>query len=218
MTIAQMGGAIEHWLGFQDKIGRSFMMNEDALKYPLSDYLVNDGGIDITSIELEYPHPNFSHRLVDLAVIDRKTKGLNHAFELKIANTTTRAQTGRQRIFDDIMRLHLARSSAAKDCYFIITGKAAHFQRDFRDFTTKTGLAFYRKWFAFAKGQRVAFNVATETDTNYQPIYQTFLNEYSANYKGTGLTLPNQITITCEFITAYKQQFVPYLAGIWSVS
>jgi hypothetical protein len=37
MTIANMGGAIEHWLGFQDKIGRSFMMNEDALKYPLAD-------------------------------------------------------------------------------------------------------------------------------------------------------------------------------------
>lgn len=30
MNISNMGGAIEHWLGFQDKIGRSFMMNEDA--------------------------------------------------------------------------------------------------------------------------------------------------------------------------------------------
>ena len=29
MKISNMGGALEHWLGFQDKIGRSFMMNED---------------------------------------------------------------------------------------------------------------------------------------------------------------------------------------------
>lgn len=58
MLVENMGGAIEHWLGFQEKIGRSFMMNEDALKYPLSDYLVNDGNVDIKSVNLEKPHPN----------------------------------------------------------------------------------------------------------------------------------------------------------------
>jgi hypothetical protein len=68
ITIKNMGGAIEHWLGFQDKIGRSFMMNEDALKYPLSDYLVNEGGLDINAIELEYPHPILLNRRIDLAV------------------------------------------------------------------------------------------------------------------------------------------------------
>ena len=59
-----MGGAIEHWLGFQDKIGRAFMMNEDALKYPLSDYLVNGGGIHINTIELCTHHiPVGKHKI-----------------------------------------------------------------------------------------------------------------------------------------------------------
>ena len=52
MNISNMCGAIEHWLGFQDKIGRSFMINEDTLKYPLADYLVNDGNIDVKNIKL----------------------------------------------------------------------------------------------------------------------------------------------------------------------
>jgi hypothetical protein len=36
---------IEHWLWFQNKIDRSFMMNEEILKYPLADYLVNEGNL-----------------------------------------------------------------------------------------------------------------------------------------------------------------------------
>lgn len=70
MVISNLSGAIEHWLGFQDKIGRSFMMNEDALKYPLADYLVNEGNIDLPLINLEKAHPNFSNRQVDLTIIN----------------------------------------------------------------------------------------------------------------------------------------------------
>ena len=55
MSESEMGGAIEHWLGFQDKIGRAFMMNEDALKYPLSDYLVNGGGLHLSLIHISEP-------------------------------------------------------------------------------------------------------------------------------------------------------------------
>jgi hypothetical protein len=215
-----MGGAIEHWLGFQDKIGRSFMMNEDALKYPLSDYLVNDGNIDIKSIDLEKPHPNFSNRLVDVSVFDSISKSLNNVFELKLAKSTTRNQSEKQRIFNDLIRLYLANIVTGDKCYFIITGKSTNFIRDFQDYPN-TGNGFYKKWFAFVKGQSQSFNVATETDVNYLSIYQTFITKYSGSYQGTGgnvLTLPNQITTTCEFITGFKATVVPYMTGIWSVS
>jgi len=83
MNEARMGGALEHWFGFQEKIGRSFMMNEDSIKYPLADYLVNHGGQEITSIELNRPHPNFSNRLMDVAIVD--SASVANAFELKVA-------------------------------------------------------------------------------------------------------------------------------------
>lgn len=215
-----MGGAMEHWLGFQDKIGRSFMMNEDALKYPLADYLVNDGNINIKYIDLENPHPNFSNRLVDVSVFDSTNKTLNNVFELKLAKSTTRNQSEKQRIFNDLMRLHLANIVSGDKCYFIITGKSINFQRDFIDFPN-TGSSFYKKWFDFVKGQSLTFDVATETNYDYLSIYQMFINEYSSTYQGTGsnvLKLPDQITTKCEFITGFKATLVPYMTGIWSVS
>jgi hypothetical protein len=205
-----MGGAIEHWLGFQSKIGRAFMMNEDAIKYPLSDYLVNEGGIDIKAVDLEFPHPNFSNRLMDVVILDISSKQLTNAFELKVAKSTTRNLSERKRIFNDIARLHLANATATGKCYFIITGKATHFRRDFQNLNLN-GKAFYKKWLSFTKGQSITFNVATETDADYTGIYNNFSTKYS-------VAQPNQIKTSCEFITAFKSQFVPYIAGIWSVS
>ena len=221
-----MGGAIEHWLGFQDKIGRSFMMNEDALKYPLADYLVNEGNIDVGTIRLEHPHPNFSTRQVDLAIIDKENKKTNNIFELKLAKPTTRDKTEKERIFNDLMRLYLASLATTSKCYFIIAGKAKDFQYSFRGFeATKENSykknVFYKKWFAFNSKveQTTTFDVLAENDQNYQRIYQEFLTEYSEDkYQGTTpLQLPNQITTTCEFVTADSNQ-LPYMAGIWSIS
>lgn len=215
MTEDKMGGAIAHWLGFQEKIGRGFMMNEDAIKYPLSDYLVNDGGCSINSIELERAHPNFSNRLMDVAIINNQQ--ISNAFELKLAKTTTRHQSERQRIFNDLMRMHLVTQVSTDKCYFIITGKSVHFQRDFKNLTDNTNL-FYHKWFSFTRGQQNTFSVGTEVDVTYKTIYDSFVNKYSNTFQGNGqLQLPTQIRTTCEFITAYKPQFVPYMTGVWSV-
>lgn len=220
MTISNMGGAIEHWLGFQDKIGRSFMMNEDAIKYPLADYLVNHGNIDLKFIDLERPHPNFSNRLTDVSVIDSVTRNLENIFELKLASSATRKQSEKQRIFNDLMRLHLANLSTGGKCYFIITGKSTNFQRDFQNFPNQ-GSRFYKKWFSFEKGKSLKFNLSTETDPNYLSIYKKFILDYSGTYQGartTSLQLPSKITTTCEFITGFKATLVPYMTGIWSVA
>jgi len=220
MVVENMGGAIEHWLGFQEKIGRSFMMNEDALKYPLSDYLVNSGNVDIKSVSLEKAHPNFTNRLVDVSVFDDTNTTLNNVFELKLAKTTTRNQSEKQRIFNDLMRLYLANIVTADKCYFIISGKSTNFLRDFRDYPNSAN-GFYKKWFSFVKGQSLTFDVATETDADLLAIYQTFITKYSGRFQGTGanvLSLPRQITTKCEFITAFKATLVPYMTGIWSIT
>lgn len=219
MNISNMGGAIEHWLGFQEKIGRFFMMNEDALKYPLADYLVNEGNIDVGTIRLEHPHPNFPGRQVDLAIIDNTTIQINNIFELKLAKPN-----GKERIFYDLMRLYLASRETTSKCYFIIAGKTRDFQSNFRMLKTSRGAKtiFYKKWFAFNSSKAVqttTFDVLAENDQNYQSIYQEFLTEYLKDkYQGTTpLQLPNQITTTCEFVTADSNQ-IPYMAGIWSIS
>jgi hypothetical protein len=222
MIIANMGGAIEHWLCFQEKIGRSFMMNEDALKYPLADYLVNEGGINVYSIGLEKPHPNFSNRHVDLTMFDSANRNIiNNIFELKLAKSATRNQPEKQRIFNDLMRLHLAKIVSADKCYFIITGKTTNFRQDFQNYPNIAGGSrFYQNWFSFQKGQSLTFNVEPERNPDYEPIYSEFLDTYRGSYQDGGtnvLQLPKQITTTCEFVTAFNPTLVPYMAGIWSV-
>ena len=219
MKIDSMGGAIAHWLGFQEKIGRSFMMNEDAIKYPLADYLVNDGGFNLDVIELQHAHPNFSKRLIDLTILDSpKSSIIKNAFELKLAKPETRQAKEQQRIFNDIIRMHLARKSSTEECYFIITGKSVYFERDFKNFEINSE-KFYHKWFSFVKNKDHKFLVKTETETIYKNIYAEFKNKYKDNYIGAGgtLDLPSSITTRCIFVTAFKAQLVPYMTAIWSV-
>jgi len=186
MNEDKMGGALEHWLGFQDKIGRSFMMNEDAIKYPLSDYLVNDGGIHIDAIELQRFHPNFTNRLVDVAIIDRTVdynpKPLINVFELKVAKSDTGYQSEKQRIFSDLVRLHLAKQHSSGNSYFIIIGKSIYFTRNFRDCPIRNPALskidsdrFYQNWFSFVKGDKMTFQVASETDNSFANIYDSIL-------------------------------------------
>lgn len=217
MNIANMGGAISFWLGFQDKIGRAFMMNEDAIKYPLADYLVNDGGLNLNSIQLEYAHPNFPTRLIDVVVQDVMNGQIANAFELKLAKRTTSSKQEKERIFYDLVRMHFANQISGGDCYFIITGKSAFFQRNFRDLD-ENGAMFYKKWFSFVDGTQTTFNVSTETNTTYKEIYDSFINEYSSGFHlQEQLHLPSQITTTCQFVTTSNIHFVPYMTGIWSV-
>ena len=110
---------------------------------------------------------------------------------------------------------------ATHKCYFIITGKSIHFTRDFRDFK-ENGAKFYEKWLSFTLGQQVTFNVNSESDATYKSIYDAFVTDYGGTFQktvqvGNSLQLPAQITTTCEFVTAFKAQFVPYMTGIWSV-
>jgi len=220
MVISNLGGAIEYWLGFQHKIGRSFMMNEDALKYPLADYLVNEGNVDLQLIDLEIAHPNFSNRQVDLTVFNIQNRTVKSLFELKLAKEETWYQAEKQRIFNDLIRLYLGSLVSTEKCFFIITGKTSHFQTDFKN-TPNIGIRFYDKWFDFTKGQSKTFDVATETDLIYLDIYREFRTKYSNTYQGQPnniLQLPNQITTTCEFITAFNPTLVPYMIGVWSVT
>lgn len=219
-----MGNALKHWLGFQDKIGRAFMMNEDALKYPLSDYLVNSGGLHINSIELEYPLPDFKSRHIDLVItnndnIGRKEKEkIRSAFELKLAKSNTRTKKEKNRIFSDLVRMHLTNKHSTEDCYFIMVGKGTNFKRDFQEYSSSGNKLFYKKWFEFTEGKKITFSVQDETEFIYKEIYDSFINDYTKCFKkGDILNLPKEITTTCKFVTAFQHSNTPYMVGIWSV-
>jgi len=216
ISVEAMGQALEYWLGFQDKIGRAFMMNEDALKYPLADYLVNIGGKEISSINLETPHPSFSNRRIDLTVSSLEKDRICNAFELKLAQRSTKHQNEKQRISNDLIRLSMVRMTSLDKCYFIIIGKYINFEESFRS------LEFFSNWFSFNNKESKSFLLRLENRAEYKDLYKNFEQEYmpfSDNERK--LELPETIITTCEYIsvkTKYDKYFRPYLAGIWSVA
>jgi hypothetical protein len=218
--IDNIGGAIQHWFAFQIKIGRKEILNESSLKYPLLDYLVNEGNTDIKKIKPEYPHPKFPSRHIDLAICDYSTNSLESLFEFKIVSTTTKNSIGKKLIFNDLIRLHLAKLSTLIKCYFIICGESAdfkYFQNIIKDNKTPIKDDFYRKWFSFVKNENKTFNVKNETEPTYKEIYDAFIKDYYSK-DAKNLELPEQITTKCEFITPFTAGYVPYICGIWSVS
>lgn len=214
MIIRDMGEALQHWLGFHSKIGKEFMMDESAFKYPIADYLTNAGQVNLKALVLERSHPRFTSKIVDIRIDAYPKNSPVNFFELKLAKAETPRLSERKRIFNDIARLQFARAHTTGDCFFIIAGKTAYFQQCFKNTTCSPtdSRAFYQHWFEFRLNRPKTFVVAAETDSNYLPIY----NSFSANY---GVALPTNITTKCEYLTSFNGRGnSPYMTGIWSVT
>lgn len=209
MNIDQIGKTLIHWSGFQENIGRSFMMNEDALKYPLADFLFNQGGATIDNVHLEHVHPKFPSRRIDL-VVKESGGHFNSSFEFKLATKYTRTNAEKQRIFDDLMRLFFLAEGSRGSKFFIIIGKTIHFMRDFQQFPN-TEQAYYQEWFSFTAGEQKVISLRGAKAQEYTDVYQDFSKRYLQD-------LPESITTECKFITGFGLSHVPYMVGIWTVT
>lgn len=85
--------SITYWLSYQERIGRSFMIQENSLKYPLADYLTGLG-YSTGNIALEFPHPKLNNRRIDLVkseieITDKQIK-IDFVAEFKMATYHTK--------------------------------------------------------------------------------------------------------------------------------
>ena len=94
--------AVIYYLSYQDKIGSDFMIAESSLKYPVADFLTSLE-MPLAHIQIEYLHPSFKKRHIDLVRIDRAKEKIENAFEFKIAQPTTRYESEQKRIFNDLI-------------------------------------------------------------------------------------------------------------------
>lgn len=217
-----------YYLNYLDRIGKGFMIDESSLKYPIADYLT---GIHFPSdrIKLEYLHPTLKKRNIDLATTKCSSNDIETAFELKLAQISTKYEAEQKRIFNDLMRLYLLAKTSNVVCYFLIVGKYVDFIQRFRSIldvrpitsskTLPEPAGIYTEWFSFQpKGQKT-FSVQGATEPQYMNIYHSFLEEYTSRDASSPLSLPDQITTRCLAISAISRNFqIPYLGGIWQVS
>jgi hypothetical protein len=81
----ELSEAICYWLGFQTSIGRKPFIHEASLRYPIADALTKSE-ISISQIKLEFVHPLFKGKRVDLTIFKNGSDvDINEMFEFKIA-------------------------------------------------------------------------------------------------------------------------------------
>jgi hypothetical protein len=223
--------SVTYYLSYQDKIGKSFMIDESSLKYPVAEYL-SSLKISLSSIRLEYPHPKLRRRQIDLVKLDdRKNGAIDVAFEFKMARTSTRYESEQRRVFNDLMRLHLLKVDGSEHCYFMMAGKQDDFIQHFRSIVTKRPSSmgagekrlpnpkgFYTEWFGFKLGAVTEITVDSKMEEPYKSIYDNFLAEYKSKEEQSRLVLPRQIKIKCIAISALSVDYpTPYVGGMWEV-
>lgn len=184
--IYQLANTMMFWLNYISSVGRSYVINEGSIKFPITEYLEH---CDSLKINLEYSHPIFNSRRIDLLVEDNK-KNNKYAFEFKfIRNGNTRTSNEKQRIFNDLLRL---KCFDAEHKYFIIFGTQLEFNSDFQSIIIKdkkndyikersnnqgTNIiepqGFYTNWFNFDFSEK-EFNLA-----NHNEYYMKFKEDYS---------------------------------------
>lgn len=183
--IYQLANTMMFWLNYISSVGRSYVINEGSIKFPITEYLEH---CDSLKINLEYPHSKFNGRRIDLLVEDNK-KNNKYAFEFKfIRNGNTRTSNEKQRIFNDLLRL---KCFDAEHKYFIIFGKHEEFITNFQSIeenrdkyiTSRTkkkkkdykvpSKGFYTNWFSFDFPEK-EFNLAGDDE-----YYMKFKEDYS---------------------------------------
>ena len=220
--------SVAYYLSYQDKIGKSFMIDESSLKYPVAEYL-SSLKVSLSNIELEYPHPYLRNRKVDIVKLSNRKRAVEVAFEFKMTRTGTRYESEQKRIFNDLMRLYLLKKHYAKRCYFLVAGKQDDFIQHFRSIVTKKPKSttnkghrtlpdprgFYTEWFSFKLGARKEFVVSSQQSDSYKSIYHNFLLEYKPRNDKEELVLPETLVTRCNAISALSVDYpIPYVGGI----
>ena len=223
--------SICYYLSYQDRIGRSFMIDESSLKYPVADYLTSLE-IPLVNIRLEYPHPNLKKRQIDLITTNDhliiEPANIETAFEFKLAQAHTKHEAERKRIFNDLMRLYLLSKIKGSSAYFVIAGTIIDFIQNFRSIPAKRPTTnnkdlpepegFFTEWFNFEISASRSFDVKKALSKEYEAIYDAFLKDYDSNLPSVTLELPEIITTKCIAISALSRDFpTPYVGGIWKI-
>lgn len=205
----EMASAVIWWLNYISAVGRKYVINENSIKYPVAEYL-EKSICEKNNIKLEHPHPILKSRSLDLYY----KKDLEEtAFEFKfIKNGSTTKQSEKQRVFNDLMRLHYFLESGGTKAYFLICGMKSEFKNSFMKIPSATALnrqlpnspivssPFYEEWFSFNDKPRDKAISLNNSNDPYKNIYAKYFNDYKAK-KGKTMKPPKSVKTKMIFIS-----------------
>jgi hypothetical protein len=245
LFIGHIGFSVQSWLNYISAVGREYVLSEGSIKLPLAEF-ISARIADTSSVSLEFPHPSFVKRRMDLHYTKLTPNRVEVGFEFKyVKNGSTLPTAERQRVFNDLMRLNyfIKQSSITAKGYFLICGMQYEFLQSFQkivDTNTATfpgptvplgtpvppvlWSGFYTEWFSFDKTNLVTRINLQTTNQTYLDIYNEFISEYSVPYlikTGSPLVLPSAIQTTLVFLSSDNEETNipnPMKLGIWEVT
>lgn len=127
--------SIHHWLNYMCKVSRIDLLAENAIKFPLMEYIERNLSIEKGQIECNYKDILSidcfnTDRYVDIMWEDKNTEYL---IELKYVKNDTKAK--KQLYFNDLVRLSLAlrlKKNKNRRCFFLVCGKTTEFIEQFQ--------------------------------------------------------------------------------------
>jgi len=210
------GSALHSWLNYISSVNRRYVLAENSIKYPVSEYIGTQ--IDPEQIYLDKLHPNLNDRYIDLRFINKyESKEYECAVEFKYSRIGyTDQKKEKRRIFNDIMRLKLFVEKAEnRKGYFLLCGTQLDFIKSFQTIgwndegKINNGLpkeekktsendekvnliepeGFFTNWFNFKKGDSLEIDLSSQEE-ELKSIYNDFFKEYEKSFK-SGMTEDN---------------------------
>lgn len=219
MKLKELALSLNNWLNYNAVIGKTFMMSESSFKYPFVDYLVNAGRVPLSSVNLEYGHPCFRQRRVDLVLEEKldNVSVIKAAFEFKVSVPYFDSQ----RLFNDLLRLwHLSALNPETRSYFVLAGLLDDFGAVMNLGLISNSSDLVKLLLPNTVDSRFQVEIATSDNELIVNAVKSFKDEYQSGFKGTlgHVLIPDSISIECNYISAYDIELNHYMVGIWSVS
>lgn len=229
LFLRHVGTALYSWLNYVTAVERSYVLAENSIIYPVSEFIGTKAGVN--EIWLDRVHPNLKGKRLDLRFFTM-LNGLRQevAMEFKYARVGyTEGEGEQQRILNDILRLKLFVESATnRKAYFLMCGEQIDFLKSFQSigWTKKTdevgrplpnilsideiknlGLiqphGFYTNWFNFKSdfNKKIEIKI-TDTSLVSKKLLDGFYGEYEDSFKD-GMTKAKFESSTVETRLVY---------------
>lgn len=210
LFLRHVGTALHSWLNYVTAVERSYVLAENSIIYPVSEFIGTKAGIN--EIWLDRVHPNLTGKRLDLRFFTM-LNGLRQevAMEFKYSRVGyTEGEGEQQRILNDILRLKLFTESATnRKSYFLMCGEQIDFLKAFQSIGWSTNIdeigrplpsamgiseiknlgliqphGFYTKWFHFEPDVNSKIEIKI-TDTNLvsKKLLDGFYEDYEDSFK-----------------------------------
>lgn len=169
VLVINMARAVHYQLSYINTVSRTDVLAESYFKLPAIDYIERHPNLGY-NVFLEYPHPVFKYRRIDISWGKGKAEAPSSFMEMKFVKAETAGISEQQRFYNDLARL--AAILAIRDkthCFFLASGLKLNWEECFINTykpdqtttetrTTKSGKkkknnrkvkSIYQKWFSF---------------------------------------------------------------------